>query len=223
MKVPRQALVRRLVAPRREALIYARPRGPPEVAPVIPGPRWNSIDAFLDDLPRRHCTVKPADNFCSVCLRINSEVAFDCPLRFPSYELPPAMRPALGPVPAQWRPPPMPGMGPPVHHVPPVPPPPPLLAQEPLIEFARQTEPHQAPKRMKAKAVSKRGDARPAPPAPAPPPPDDDFEIPSPQPDHEHSYNEGHEQHHNDAPPASPSEDLEAPDNSATRRRFRQR
>ena len=42
--------------------------------------RWRNVREFLDDLPTVHCTVKPAHEFCTVCMRINYRVAFDCPL-----------------------------------------------------------------------------------------------------------------------------------------------
>jgi hypothetical protein len=42
--------------------------------------RWRNVREFLDDLPTVHCTVKPPHEFCTVCMRINYRVAFDCPL-----------------------------------------------------------------------------------------------------------------------------------------------
>src|SRR3989304_2639225 len=46
-------------------------------------PRWKRFDDFLEDLPRYHCAVKPDHSFCTVCLRINSSVAMDCPWKDP--------------------------------------------------------------------------------------------------------------------------------------------
>src|SRR5262245_45157400 len=42
-------------------------------------PRWTNVEDFLNDLPRYHCAVKPNHSFCTVCARINAEVAGDCP------------------------------------------------------------------------------------------------------------------------------------------------
>lgn len=120
-------------------------------------PRWRTPGDFLADLPRFHCSVKPAHSFCTVCLRINTAVAADCPLRFED------------------------AGGPPVRAAPPraegdfYPQAPPraaeaeyqamshehvsaaaVLPDAPVIEFASSTEPHKPRKRMKARVVQKR-------------------------------------------------------------------
>lgn len=121
------------------------------------GPRWTTVEAFLNDLPKTHCTVKPRDLFCTVCMRINHDVAFDCPLREVrqqrvAYEARPLER---APAPAPYDP----ALGESV--------PSDILAEGPVIEFAPSSEPS-AKKRMKAKPLEKRGGV---PAAPAPPPP----------------------------------------------------
>jgi hypothetical protein len=113
----------------------------------------------LSDLPVRHCATKPRHTFCTICYRINYNVAFDCPLRERPEEaqgpvaptpLPPAFayaQPGAAPV---W-PPSFP------------PPPPPEMPEGPVIEFAKTGE-VPAKRRVKAKPSETRG----PPPAPAP-------------------------------------------------------
>lgn len=57
--------------------------------------KWRDVREFLDDLPVRHCQVKPPHEYCTICMRINYGVAYDCPL----YERPyiaPSRRPTTG-------------------------------------------------------------------------------------------------------------------------------
>jgi hypothetical protein len=57
--------------------------------------RWRDVREFLDDLPVRHCQVKPPHEYCTICMRINYGIAYDCPL----YERPyiaPSRRPTTG-------------------------------------------------------------------------------------------------------------------------------
>ena len=130
-------------------------------------PRWNTREDFLSDLPVRHCATKPQPEiFCTICYRINYNVAFDCPLREVHVE--PAHRPAapaFGPA--------APFAAPGVAPWPPAfgaPPPPPEMPEGPVIEFAREGE--VPPKRrVKAKAMVSRGPLGPPPPPMAPPPP----------------------------------------------------
>jgi len=57
--------------------------------------RWRDVREFLDDLPVRHCQVKPPHEFCTICMRINYGVAYDCPLYGRPY-IAPSKRPATG-------------------------------------------------------------------------------------------------------------------------------
>lgn len=63
------------------------PREGPSLA--AEGARWSSVREFLDDLPVRHCAVKPPHEYCTICMRINYGIAHDCPLYAMRYEEPP--------------------------------------------------------------------------------------------------------------------------------------
>jgi hypothetical protein len=56
---------------------------------AVEGARWGSVRDFLDDLPVRHCAVKPPHEYCTICMRINYGIASDCPLYTKRYEEPP--------------------------------------------------------------------------------------------------------------------------------------
>jgi translation initiation factor IF-2 len=55
--------------------------------------RWRDVREFLDDLPVRHCQAKPPHELCTICMRINYGIAYDCPLYGRPYNAP-AKRPA---------------------------------------------------------------------------------------------------------------------------------
>jgi len=57
--------------------------------------RWRDVREFLDDLPVRHCQVKPPHEFCTICMRINYGIAYDCPLYGRPY-IAPSKRPVAG-------------------------------------------------------------------------------------------------------------------------------
>lgn len=120
-------------------------------------PRWRTPGDFLADLPRFHCAVKPAHSFCTVCLRINTAVAADCPLRFEDAGSRP--RRAMAPqAEGDFYPTAPPRAARAEHeamahdHVSAAA----VLPDAPVIEFARGTEPHKPRKRMKARVVQKR-------------------------------------------------------------------
>jgi hypothetical protein len=122
----------------------------------MPEARWGSVSEFLSDLPRFHCLVKPPHNFCTVCLRINSTVASDCPLRHEQFDQPRARAAAPPRAQGDFLPQAPPEVEAAEHdamvdeHVPAAA----VMPDAPVIEFARSTEP--ARKRVKARAVQKR-------------------------------------------------------------------
>jgi hypothetical protein len=82
-RAPRGALAKS------QNFISAAGHCPREGAPLAAeGVRWSTVRDFLDDLPVRHCTVKPPHEYCTICMRINYGVAHDCPLYAKRYEEP---------------------------------------------------------------------------------------------------------------------------------------
>jgi hypothetical protein len=157
-------------------------------------PRWTNVEDFLNDLPRYHCAVKPKHTFCTVCARINPNVAGDCPWRdmpeaapkarsFSNYRssampdaplyAPPGYAETSGEdLAASADPDAMPQA---------------VAAEGPIIEFAGSTEPAVAPPKPKIRMsvkVKRPAEARPAP-APAAPPPEPvvALEPPAPEPE----------------------------------------
>jgi len=149
--------------------------------------------------------VKPDHSFCTVCLRINSSVAMDCPWKDPPSPFAPQAR-AMGGLARAGT---AAGAGGAAYSevegedlaafAAPSEVPQAVLSEGPIIEFAKSSEPSAPRKRVKAKAVLTRGG--PSKPS-APPPPALDFgPAPLPEPAHDQAV----------LPPAPPPHPVPAP------------